>query len=121
MVALRVFDRSSGNAPLPTSDEFRAAFQQKALVLSTRIGQIWALPEIVIRTIEAQAIDKAALAKLPMAKVLQKADLLSKICILIDEEVIMLDMERVRVVLTDSETDSLFTMLEGQVSVANIM
>ncbi len=121
MVALRVFDRSSGNAALPTSSEFRRAFQQKSLVLSTRIGQIWALPDVVIKAIESQGPDKTAPVRAPLASVLDRADLLSKICILINQEQINLDMERVRVILTDAETDCLFTMLEGQVSVATIM
>ena len=121
MVALRVFDRSSGNGQLPTSAEFRAAFQQHSLILSTRIGQIWSLPEIVIRAIEAQSTDRLALAKLPLAKVLKKADFISKTCILIDAEHLKVDMERARVILTDSETDCLFTMLEGQVNVTNIL
>jgi hypothetical protein len=106
---------------LPNSAEFRSAFQQKSLILSTRIGQIWSLPEIVIRAIEAQSIDRPALVKLPLARVLKKADFISKTCILIDAEHINIDMERVRVILTDSETDCLFTMLEGQVNVANIL
>jgi len=121
MVALRVFDRSSGNGRLPTSPEFRVAFQQHALILSTRIGQIWSLPEIVIRAIEAQGSDRNALAKITMARVLKKADFISKTCILIDNEQLKVDMERARVILTDSETDCLFTMLEGQVNVTNIL
>jgi|GEM_PF-5056055 len=121
MVALRVYDRSSGNGQLPNSAEFRGEFQKKSLSLSTRIGQIWSLPEIVIRAIEAQATDRTALVKLPLAKVLQKADFISKICILIEDGHLKVDMERVKVILTDSETDCLFTMLEGQVNVATIL
>jgi HD-like signal output (HDOD) protein len=121
MVALRVFDRSSGNGQLPNSPEFRRSFQQKSLILSTRIGQIWSLPEMVIRSIEAQGADRTDLIKLPLAKVLKKADFISKICILIEDGHLKVDLERARVILTDSETDCLFTMLEGQVNVANIL
>ncbi|MET3107169.1 HD-like signal output (HDOD) protein [Oxalobacteraceae bacterium GrIS 1.18] len=121
MVALRVFDRSSGNGKLPTSTEFRADFQLHALILSTRIGQIWSLPEIVTRAIEAQGVDRTMLAKHPLARVLKKADFISKTCILIDAGQIKLDTERMREILTESEADCLFTMLEGQVNVANVL
>ena len=121
MVALRVFDRSSGNGELPTSAHFRDGFQKKSLVLSARIGQIWSIPELVIRAVEAQNGDRTALAKIPMARVLKKADFISKTCMLINNGQLALDMERVREILSDSESDCLITMLEGQVSVANIL
>jgi HD-like signal output (HDOD) protein len=121
MVALRVFDRSSGNGQLPTSAAFRLSFVQHALILSTRIAQIWSLPEIVIRAMEAQCGDRTALAKFPLAKVLKKADFISKTCVLIDAQQLKIDMERARVVLSDSELDCLFTMLEGQVNVTNVL
>jgi len=121
MVALRVFDRSSGNGELPTSTQFRNAFQKKALLLSGRIGQNWSIPELVIRAIEAQNGDRTALAKIPMARVLKKADFISKTCMLINHGQLRLDMDRVRELLSDAESDCMITMLQGKVGVANIL
>ncbi|PRC91124.1 HDOD domain [Solimicrobium silvestre] len=121
MVALRVFDRSSGSGQLPTSPTFRDEFQQQSMVLSARIGHIWSLPEVVIKAIEGQGMDKTALAKIPLAKVLQKGDFLSKTCVLIDSGQLNVDMERVRGVLTEAEMDCLFTLLEGNKNVSNIL
>jgi len=121
MVALRVFDRSSGNGELPTSTQFRHAFQKKALLLSGRIGQIWSIPELVIRAIEAQNGDRIALAKIPMARVLKKADFISKTCMLINNGQLALDMDRVREILSDAESDCMITMLQGKIGVANIL
>jgi HD-like signal output (HDOD) protein len=121
IVALRVFDRSSSDGDLPTGAEFRAALQKKSLILSTRIGQIWLLPEIVIRAIEAQGIDRTGLAKIPIAKVLNKADFISKTVILINAGYLRVDMEKVRAILSTSEMDCLISMLENQVSVATII
>jgi len=121
VVALRVFDRSSSNAALPTTSSFRHALKLKALILSTRIGQIWILPEIVIRAIEAQGIDRIAYAKLPIAKVLKKADFISKTVTLIEAGYLKVELDKVRGIVTESEMDCLINMLEGQSSVANIL
>jgi HD-like signal output (HDOD) protein len=121
MVALRVFDRSSANGQLPTSPEFRDAIQKKSLIISSRIGQIWSLPEIVLKAIDAQITDEAGAANMPLAQVLKKADFISKTCILIDAEQLAIDLEQIRDILTESEAECLITMLDGQVSVANIL
>ena len=121
MVALRVFDRSSGKGQLPIATEFRLAMQQKSLLLSTRIAQVWTIPELVIKVIEAQGIDRTGLAKLPLARIMKKADFISKCCTLIDAGQLTIDPDKIRAVLSDSEADCLFTMMEGQVNLGNIM
>jgi len=121
MVALRVFDRSYANAQLPTSAEFRDAFQKKSLIISSRIGRIWSLPEIVLQAIDAQTTDVTAIPKTPLAEVLKQADFISKTCVLVDAEQLGVDPDQMGVVLTDAEIDCLITMLNGQVSVANIL
>jgi len=121
VVALRVFDRSAGNSDLPAAARFRRALRNNALLLSTRIGQTWSMPEIVSRAIEAQSVDRNALAKIPLAKVLKKADFISKTATLIKAGCLCADMEQIREILTESELDCLINLLEGRISVANIL
>ncbi|PRC91588.1 HDOD domain-containing protein [Solimicrobium silvestre] len=121
IVALRIFDRSSNNSDFPTATEFRAAFQKKSLILSARIGQIWTLPEIVTKAIDAQLMESTELAALPMGVVLKKADFISKTCILINTGQLNVDMEQVKDILIESEMDCLLSMQGGQISLANIM
>jgi HD-like signal output (HDOD) protein len=110
IVALRVFDRSE-NGQLPTSNNFRDAFQQCARVLSTRIGTIWSLPELVIKAIELQGSEKSTLAKSPLATVLWQGDFLSKTCTLIEAGQLNVDMESVKSILTEAEMDCLISLL----------
>jgi len=119
IVALRVFDRSGTDTVLPISTEFRLGFQHKSLVLSGRIGQIWTLPEKVVAAIEAQLPGSANVTG--MAAVLQRADFISKTCMLVNAGMLNLDNARMQDILTDSENDCLAALLSGKVSVANLM
>jgi len=121
IVALRVFDRSSSSGDLPTSDEFRSAFLLKSVALSSRIGQIWTLPVGVINAIKLQVPDKSAPVPDPMGQVLQRADFISKTCMLINAGLLAVDMDQLKATLTQPEMDCLSALLSGQVSVANIM
>jgi len=121
IVALRVFDRSNSSGDLPTSDEFRTAFLEKSMALSARIGQIWTLPEVVVSAITQQSFDKTATIPEPMAQVLRRADFISKTCMLINAGQLSLDLNKLGTTLTKTEMDSLTALLNGQVSVANIM
>lgn len=124
MAALRVFDRSGGNGQLPTSMVFRQELLQRALVLSTRIGRIWLLPEHVTKAIEFQCDTKAEnqfdASEERLAMLLKKGDFLSKICILVDAGQLVLDMEKLKSILTCMEMDYLCTLLEGNVTVSSI-
>jgi len=120
IVALRVFDRSGAESDLPTSTEFRLAFQHQALILSARIGQIWTLPENVTATIEGQ-LSGAMAASDPMVMVLNKANFISKTCQLINAGLLHVDMKQMKTILGDAEFDCLSSLLSGQVSVANIL
>ena len=121
IVALRVFDRSNSSGTLPTSDEFRTAFQAKSMALSARIGQIWTLPDSVVHAIGLQGPEAIGADSDAMAQVLQRADFISKTCMLVNDQQLSLDMSRLSSTLTRSEMDSLTALLSGQVSVANIM
>jgi len=121
IVALRVFDRSNSTGDLPTSDEFRIAFLTKSIALSARIGQIWTLPEVVVNAIAQQTSAATATNSEPMARVLQRADFISKTCMLINAGQLSLDLNKLKTTLTETEMDSLTGLLSGQLSVANIM
>lgn len=121
MVALRVFDRSSGTGHLPLAQDFRRPFQQKALLLSARIGQVWTIPEMAIKVVEAQGIDRTGLAKLPLARVMQKADFIARCCTLIEAGQLMLDLDKLRTMLSEAEADVLVTVIEGHTNIANVM
>ena len=120
MVALRVFDRSNGATSLPTSTVFRETLKRKTIILSTRIGYTWSLPEAVIKSIQGQSSEDTNLTKMPITKLLKRADLLSKICTLMTAGQLPVDVERIRAMLTDAEADCLFTLLEGNASIATI-
>lgn len=121
MVALRVFDRSYANGQLPTSIEFRAAFQKQSLIISGRVGRLWSLPEIVLQAIDAQTTNAGAATATPLAQVVSKADFISKTCILVDAEQLAIDVDKIKQILSETETACLITMSGGQVSVANIL
>ncbi len=120
MVALRVFDRSSAQSQLPSLNSFRSELESKALLLSSRIGTIWALPGVVIKAIEAQASPTQVSAVLPLAQVLRRADFLSKTSILIQQGLLSVDMDRMRKMLTEAEMNCFFVLLDGKSSLAQL-
>ena len=124
MVALRVFDRGCDarfEGQLPNSSTFKNMLQKKSLILSARISAIWTMPEVVIKAIEGQGLDKLTRAKLPLAKVLNRANLLSKLCILIQAGKLNVDMDKMREILSEAEMDCLSVLVDGRATLASVV
>ena len=100
---------------------FKNMLQKKSLILSARISAIWTMPEVVIKAIEGQGLDKLTRAKLPLAKVLNRANLLSKLCILIQAGKLNVDMDKMREILSEAEMDCLSVLVDGRATLASVV
>jgi HD-like signal output (HDOD) protein len=102
IVAFRLIDRLYDGNALPGSDEFCRALTVHARVLSALIGRQWDFPEEVVNAIENMSKGLSDSDKAPLHEILSISDRVSKIRLLVDNNLLGQDQEPVLNGLSDT-------------------
>lgn len=103
IVAFRLIDRLYDGHALPGSDAFCRALSAHARMLSALIGQQWDFPEDVVVAIEDMSWGLPAADKAPLHQVLSTSDRVSKLRMLVDNNLLGQEQEVVLSGLSDTD------------------
>lgn len=95
IVAFRLIDRLYDGNALPESDAFCRALTAHARVLSALIGRQWNFPEQVVNAIESMGRGLPDADKAPLHQILSISDRVSKLRLLVDNQLLGQDEESV--------------------------
>ena len=88
IVAFRLIDRLYDGHALPESDAFWRALSAHARTLSALIGRQWDFPESVVIAIEDMSWGLPAIDKAPLHRILAISDRVSKLRLLVDNQLL---------------------------------
>lgn len=102
IVAFRLIDRLYDGHALPGSDPFCRALSAHARTLSALIGQQWDFPDAVVMAIEDLSWGLPAADRAPLHRILSISDRVSKIRMLVDNNLLGQEQEPVLSALSDT-------------------